>query len=317
MAMAAQATKRPSAVRVSSDGREVHITGGGDARTIRGGSRRDPGLVNGELDWFLRCSSSANGQRGTMSAVVSAIERGGATGGGEDPNLAMLRRVGWAEDRDQRPRDPVISRERQLCARWVTLTRRHQSIATAHYLLTPRLDDAARGGCNHKIVNRCGPMSGVVVLQWLETREGQRSKIKCEQFEKLGAVAAPQQQELFELEQRIGMLEEAISAANREYWFGGGERQYHLLYRASWLTAALQAVEAEAKPLRTVVWHLKARESYIAAAGGLEADLAALAKLCEAGDVPELVAEAEGAVRAMHGAWEQTGRRAAEAWVEA
>ncbi len=296
---AAQTSGKRSAVEVTTEGKSVRIIEDGKVRTLRSGSRRDPGLFNADIDYLLRCSSSQLGQRGTMAAVVSAIERGGATGGGEDPNLAMLRRVGFAEDTGQRPRDNVIGRERQLSARWVTLPSHHQRTAVALYLLTTRVDS--------KIGARCGAMSGVVVLRWLDSAAERRQEIR-------GQLGAKVRQELAGKVAALELEETAHSMARAGTKDRKRRFQRTARYRLEWVaTGRLAALRS----LRSEVGALLNRESACAAVGSAEADLAALAKECERGEVLGLVAGAEEAVRAMHAAWEQTGRRAADAWVEA
>src|SRR5689334_21522143 len=69
-----------------------------DQRT-RGAVDRD--LFCPRLDAYLGGSAAAHGLRGTLASVTASIERGGVGGGGEDPNLGMLRRIGWQEGRHE------------------------------------------------------------------------------------------------------------------------------------------------------------------------------------------------------------------------
>ncbi len=52
----------------------------------RGAVDRD--LFCARLDAYLGGTAAAHGLRGNLASVVSSIERGGAGGGGEDPNLS-------------------------------------------------------------------------------------------------------------------------------------------------------------------------------------------------------------------------------------
>jgi hypothetical protein len=303
MAAAQTTPKRSAHVEVITDGKTVRIVEDGTVRTLRTSNKRDPGLWNADCEWLLCCSSSAVGQRGTMSSVVSTIERGGGPGGGEDPNLAMLRRFGWAEEDGKRPRERVLGRERQLAARYATLPRPTQLLLGSHYLLTPRVD--------HKIHARCGVMSGVVQLLWLQQRERERAEVRGDQVAKVGGEADVLRAELDQLDGRIRDHRANLGDARRRHG-NADERARAFRHRS-----ALAFLEWAAQPLRSALGDLRAREAAIAAAGGSDADLRALVRECEGGEVSELVTAAEDAVRASHAAWTATGRREAEAWVEA
>lgn len=292
------ATKRSGATRVSSDGSAVHFIGGGEVRTSRGGSKRDHGLWNADVEWLLCCSSAELGQRGTMASVVSTIERGGGPGGGEDPNLAMLRRFGWAEEPGKLPRNPLMARERQLTKRWTQLERPHQQALVAHYLLTPAVEG--------KIRARCGMLSGVVLARWMEEHASVRRGVRGEQVAKVQDLLAPLHAELDPILRSIANARAARAEANARY-LETLPRDPLVLAQAQGIKAALRFLDAEARPLRRQIATLRARESVVAGAGSPEADLRALTAQCERGEVVELVSAGETAVRAAHEAWQATG----------
>jgi hypothetical protein len=81
-----------------------------------------------DLEWLFRCAASALGQRGTMAAVIAAIERGGVSGSG-DLDEAMLNRIAYLGGRGASP----VDRERRLSKRWAQLELVQTRILTVHY----------------------------------------------------------------------------------------------------------------------------------------------------------------------------------------
>jgi hypothetical protein len=95
----------------------------------------DPDLWCPQLEWLHRCADSALGQRGTLAAVVAAIERGGASGSGTFSHDAMLRTIGWRDDQPPIARElGNVQRLRRLQARWRELPLIFARIAGVHYL---------------------------------------------------------------------------------------------------------------------------------------------------------------------------------------
>lgn len=87
-----------------------------------------PGMWATDLEWLFRCADSALGQRGTMAAVIAAIERGGVSGSG-DLDEIMLNRISYLGGRGA----SSVDRERRLSKRWASLDLRHTKVLSVHY----------------------------------------------------------------------------------------------------------------------------------------------------------------------------------------
>jgi hypothetical protein len=173
----------------------------------RGAVDRD--LYCSRLDAYLGGAAAAHGLRGNLASVVSSIERGGVGGGGEDPNLAMLRRIGWQEGRhdDFDPaRQPgrVIEHLRDAERRFRLLSRKHQGTHLAHYLGTSR--------CHPTLLATFGDLdgggvAGVVLERWLTKKAKERARAgNAEQSAALVAVRA----ELAPLERAMAEAEAVL-----------------------------------------------------------------------------------------------------------
>lgn len=142
----------------------------------RGAVDRD--LFCARLDAYLGGTAAAHGLRGNLASVVSSIERGGAGGGGEDPNLGMLRRIGWQEGRHEEydpARTPrhVIEPLRESERRFRLLSTKHQGTHLAHYLGTSR--------CHPTLLATFGDLdgggvAGVVLERWLTRKAKERAR---------------------------------------------------------------------------------------------------------------------------------------------
>jgi hypothetical protein len=142
----------------------------------RGAVDRD--LFCPRLDAYLGGAAAAHGLRGTLASVTASIERGGVGGGGEDPNLGMLRRIGWQEGRHEeydplRRPAPVLEKFREAERRFRRLATKHQATHLAHYLLTSR--------CHPTLLATFGDLdgggvAGVVLHRWLAKRAKLRAR---------------------------------------------------------------------------------------------------------------------------------------------
>lgn len=94
---------------------------------------------------------------------------GGST---EDPNYAMLRRIGVPDDVDKNGRvyrRQVVGPIRNLERRWAMLSREQQETAAAHYLGTPRAHETLRA--------TFGEFAGVVLHRWLRRQSKARERL--------------------------------------------------------------------------------------------------------------------------------------------
>jgi hypothetical protein len=255
---------------------------------------RDPGLYCPQLDWLLRCSSAALGQRGTTAAVVSAIERGGAGGGGEDPNFSMLLRCyGLPAEEGKRVSDNVIAKERRLSRRFQQLTTEQQRVLVARYLLEQHADRLTH--------QRFGKVAGVVLYQWLQSRSEQRQQERLVATNEADEQAEPYHARLADLQNAI-LVSEVVMELR---W---GSRLQHTA-RVHYLRRLLSATWRELGLLRR-------RESTVLEFGGLEADTKALALACSRGAPPPLEEPADQACRAAHRAWYDTSAQEAQRWAD-
>lgn len=305
----------------------------------RGAVDRD--LYCSRLDAYLGGAAAAHGLRGNLASVVSSIERGGVGGGGEDPNLAMLRRIGWQEGRhdDFDPaRQPgrVIEHLRDAERRFRLLSTKHQGTHLAHYLGTSR--------CHPTLLATFGDLdgggvAGVVLERWLTKKAKERAR----------AGGTEQQAPLATLRLSLAPLERAIAEAQAildqanppepELLDGVTETRAERRARlAPWRAALRAAHEArqdaawqrdtlveQAAPLRAEQARLCAELAASAAATTGVGDEQALVALCqklnEQGQEgrerrDDMIRAAEGDVRAAHRAWRGTAKLAAKAWLE-
>jgi hypothetical protein len=285
-----------STTEVTTDGSTVRIIQEGQVRTLRASRGGRSLLLDGELEWFLRCGESALGLRGTTASVVSMIERGGASGA-PDFDAVMLQRIGWSVELG-RPGHRNIERARKLSQRWVKLAPEHQRVAVAHYLMTPR----APG----KVAARFGELAGVVVWLWNTKARTARARRQAAAVEAIRAEREPLAEELARLSRMVRQGAARLSDARRSRDAARAFREQSRL----WLLWRVL------RPLRSAVEDLQAREA-TEAAFGHERGLEELTRACERGEPPGLREQAERAVVAAHRAWTRTGQVEADAWVEA
>lgn len=303
----------------------------------RGAVDRD--LYCARLDAYLGGAAAAHGLRGNLASVVSSIERGGVGGGGEDPNLMMLRRIGWQEGRHDdfdpaRQPSRLIEHLRDAERRFRLLSAKHQGTHLAHYLGTSR--------CHPTLLATFGDLdgggvAGVVLERWLSKRARERARAAD------GGVQAA----LDAVRAELGPIERAIADAQAivdrpplpepEVPEGASRAERQALL-GPWRAARRAAQEArqdaewnrdclldQAAPLRTEQARLCTELAAGAAAKTGVDDEQALVALCqklnEQGQEgrdrrDDMIRAAEADVRAAHRAWRATAKQAAKAWLE-
>lgn len=110
-----------SAERISTERIHTAIPG-------KGGRRARVGLDE-DLAWFLECSGSAMGERGTLGGIVSALEHGGHAGGVPNTDLYTDAQIGWG-----RNVFGDVERHRWLLTAWNALTPETQGVLLARYM---------------------------------------------------------------------------------------------------------------------------------------------------------------------------------------
>ncbi|UOF77378.1 hypothetical protein [Caudoviricetes sp.] len=294
------------------------------------------------LDRELYCPQL---QRLLMSAASELglhganFERSG--GSTEDPNYAMLRRIGIPNDIDKHGRvhrrqivGPLVALEK----RWRQLSRSDQATALAHYLGTPRAHETLR--------SQFGELAGVVLHRWLTKQAKGRDRLARVGTEKAQARLAEIREKLLPLELELSRLArlnrrplriEEPETEPEDVEQARVERRHReacravLRFLAGLRNAdiARRTTEAEcaAKPLRDEAATLCAQESACYGAGDAGDDEAALLDACGRGGekkkradlLPggenDLTTGATSDVKALHRAWFATGRAQAKAWV--
>lgn len=265
----------------------------------RGALDRD--LFCPRLQRLLLGAASELGQRGNLAQVVASIERGGVGGGGEDPNLGMLRRLGAT---DTRGIDNRVRHLRELDQRWRGLERKRQATGLAHYLGTPRAHHTLRSVFGEGQ----GGLAGVVLWRW----QGKQARLRdkglggvgarvAAELEPVRAALLPIERELIEIRAlfttRAGRAEQLFAAELRE-----------------------EELTAAAAPLRAERDRLCAEQANLAGAAAAADDEQALVDLCRGkladGARQELLKGAEADVRSLHRDWYATAAKAAKAWLE-
>lgn len=122
-----------------------------------------------DLMWFLTCSGSAMGERGTLGGITSVLEHGGQTGGVPNTDLYSEQQIGWGKfvfgD---------VEKHRWLTAAWLGVSRDNQKRLVARYT-APRAEyrgDAGYGardryveGSDHSVVATSkGTRTGTALL---------------------------------------------------------------------------------------------------------------------------------------------------------
>lgn len=289
----------------------------------RGAVDRD--LFDARLDAYLGGAAAAHGLRGTLASVTASIERGGVGGGSEDPNLAMLRRIGWQEGKHddfdplRRP-SQIIGPLRESERRFQQLSAKHQATHLAHYLGTSRCHPTLRATFGDL---DGGGVAGVVLQRWLGKKARERARgadgKALAALEALRAQLAPLERAIAEAEAILDRpadpepeVPESATKAERR------------ALRAPWLAARRAAQEArqdaewrrdelleQAAPLRAEQARLCAQLAAIAAVGNAADDEQALVDLCRSDKLDPktkegLVDAALADVRAAHRAWRDT-----------
>lgn len=304
----------------------------------RGAVDRD--LYCSRLDAYLGGSAAAHGFRGTLASVTASIERGGVGGGGEDPNLAMLRRIGWQEGRHEefdplRRPTRVLGPLRESEARFRMLSSKHQGTHLAHYLGTSR--------CHPTLLATFGDLdgggvAGVVLERWLTKKAKERAKAgdgKAQAaLEAVRAELAPLEHAIAEAQAILDQPplpepeapENATKAALRAIrapWHAARRAAQEARQNAEWRRDELLE---QAAPLRAEQAHLCTEEATSAASKTAAGDEQALVALCqklnEQGQEgrdrrDDMIRAAEADVRAAHRAWRDTAKKTAKAWLEA
>lgn len=246
----------------------------------RGAVDRD--LFCPRLDAYLGGAAAAHGLRGTLASVTASIERGGVGGGGEDPNIGMLMRVGYLRS------GPGIAQHRESERRFRLLTTRHQATALAHYLGTSRVHATLRANFGDL---DGGGVAGVVLYRWQLKQAKTRQRDAEAGFGRLALEIDP-------LSSQLGAIEREMAES--------AFRRFEL--------------ELTAKPLRAELARLLAQQAALAATGSTADDEQQLVDACRSKLTPDdrrkMVEAAEGEVRATHRDWYSNSKRAAKAWVE-
>lgn len=311
-----------------------------------GGRALDRELYCPRLEHLLMGSAAELGQRGNLAQVVASIERGGVGGGGEDPNLGMLRRLGAT---DTRGIDNRISRLRELELRWRLLTTAQRATALAHYLGTTR----AHATLRERFGAGQGGLAGVVLWRWQarQTKGRQRvAQADCSKLgERLAAVRAALEPIDAETKALCGLSRavapipnlpkptvrqaEALAGPDGDAEALHTDRvlEWHqtvLAHRAvARFLAGLRALDIDRQlaslhdrrlPLQAEQERLCAALADAASLGAAGDDEEALVRLCRSGnlDPGAHLAGAEADVRALHRAWKATAAKLAKAWVD-
>lgn len=292
------------------------------------------------LQRLLLGAASELGQRGNLAQVVASIERGGVGGGGEDPNLSMLRRLGAT---DTRGIDGRIGTLRALELQWQQLSAKQQAVALAHYLGTPRAHATIRQhfGNGSDAEAQQGSLAGVVLYRWQLKQAKARERASLAGMGPLAAQLEAVRAELQPLERELAAAIEAAERAVPDLGPAPERPFLPLLRRASikrqlapyreayrkWrqpLREALQWRElaaARRDELRALLPPLQAQQARLCGAladgavlGSSADDEQALVQLCRSGklDVDAHLRPAEAEVRALHRAWALAGKSAAK-----
>lgn len=255
----------------------------------------DPGLWSTELDWFLNCAASALGDRGTLAAVISAIERGGGRNSASydqhtDEQVAWLRPRDWG----------TVQRARRLQTTWRRVPLRHRAVLLRHYLNGSR--------CSSKVHARFGVLSGVAAALWCEDLKARRV-VAAES--KLAQLEADRVDLLGELRR----VEDARSAYLAGVTLVRGKRARHeptdpvhafRMLSSAWFhgRAARALRSRHAEVMRQVAERVASSERQDA--------LSLLENACERGELPDLRRRADRMVREAHRVWDEA-RAAVEA----
>lgn len=107
-----------------------------------------------DIAWYIQCSASALGERGTLGAAIAMMKRGSvASSGVPNSDLYSDRQVGWSEN------GPIlgdIERARRLDKVWRRVPREHQHVLLVRY--------TTRSEWPPGVEAWLGPLCGVALL---------------------------------------------------------------------------------------------------------------------------------------------------------
>lgn len=271
----------------------------------------DRELYSSDIAFLLLSADAAMGQRGTLSAVVAAIERGGGAGSSQfDHSTDELLGGMWGRDaaKGELPREGAVARTARCRKRWNALSRQHHETHAAHYLLTIKASGSVRA--------RFAELSGVVILQWCVAHAARRAAgaklVDARIAEELRIVRA----QLEPIEAEIASSTRHLKVANRWAFPPTNPPTRPFEGLAFQIRASLWFLLQIARPLRSRLDALLAQAANVAAHGSIEHDLKALDGACKDGEPKDLRAPAEAAVRAAHRAWYRAGVKIEESRLE-
>lgn len=308
----------------------------------RGAVDRD--LFCPRLDAYLGGAAAAHGLRGTLASVTASIERGGVGGGGEDPNIGMLMRVGYLRS------GPGIAQHRESERRFRLLTTRHQATALAHYLGTSRVHATLRASFGDL---DGGGVAGVVLYRWQLKQAKTRQRDAEAGFGQLALRLDPLSSELAAIEREIADCQAVLTTATvlpeqgprperphvplvlarkvrqqelAPYW--RELREWGAPLRRVRVAATQRRQDAETRlfelselayPLRAKLARLLAQQAALAATGSTADDEQALVDICRnkltQSAKDDFISLAQADVRATHRDWYASGKKVAKAWV--
>lgn len=261
---------------------------------VRGSTDRE--LWSPALAWYLCEAPAALGVRGTIAAVIAAVERGGASGSN-----------GYDHHTDQQLAH--VERARRLEAQWRLVPERHQRVLIAYYQgesWRPRDD---RGELITVIDSRFGLLGPVVAHLWCLRQQRSRETSGRKGREALEKRAAELRAAIAPLADRIGLLEVERRAARRLRSFRRVARAW---FQQASVRSELEAGTARLRTLRSELDGVLTELAHATRPGETQTDVLALASACRQGEPQGLRAQAEQAVRRAHKAWQEAGRRETE-----
>jgi hypothetical protein len=254
----------------------------------------DKELWSAQLSWLLGASASALGVRGTMAAVIAAVERGGASGSSDFDHHTDSQIGGrWGVKADRPEREGDVSRHRRLSRQWSLVPLEHQRVLLAHYLGTARQIGAL---CQSDVAGavvegKFGELTGAVAFLWCR-RQAER-RVRSQQGERVTRqrTAAVLRLELQRLEEALWIAR--LTAKERPDDGEGLARVAMLIVLGKVVAYGLARVQAA--------------DALLAQESDQRADMQRLVDACQKGEPLHLRTGAEKAVRAGHRAWYEAG----------
>jgi len=276
-------------------------------QSARGSTDRE--LWDADLAWFLCSAPAALGERGSLAAVIAAIERGGASSSSDHDHHTDAQLGGrWGRFRGSR--EGEVERARRLGARWRLVPAAHRRILEAHYLGSSWRPRDDRGEPVTTVGARLGELAAVATLIWSE-RAARRPASARKRERELDNRASELRAELEALERRMDELEPALRQARQARRYGFRRRSWAWL-RSAPARAAYAEARSAARALRSELDATLSELGEVTREPGLHAHVLALVRACKAGEPPGLRVEAERAIRRAHRAWYAAGRRVCE-----